>query len=538
MSETPQEAARRLSASMITKGFMPAGLHAYTNSSGDAIYWRIRLKHPDTDEKWIRPMKLNGNGYTFGEPAAPDGKPIYALPHIVNFPDAAVWIVEGEQKADALNNLGLVASTSGGATSARAVNWEPLRGRKVIIWPDNDDAGKAYAGEVANILSGLDSAVSTLDVDELGIGKGEDVIDWLVANPGATGGDIEKLPRLIEQDRINTLPCDPDSWPEPLPLVAKLAHDPYPIDALPDTIRAAAKEVQGFTKTPVPLVASSALAALSLAIQSYCDVKRAERLTGPVSLFMLTIADSGERKSTCAGFFTKAIRNYEEAQAEAAKPALRDYHAATAAWEARHSGIKDKIRQLAKASKPTGDMESLLRDLENCKPVPPRVPRLIYADATPEALAYGLAKQWPAGGVVSAEAGIVFGAHGMGKDSIMRNLGLLNTLWDGGSMTTDRRTTESFTVRNARLTVALQVQEPTLREFLNRSGDLVRGTGFLARFLVAWPESTQGFRPFTEAPDNWPNMVRFNQRISEILLNPAPIDQEGGIDPGADDTCT
>lgn len=88
-----------------------------------------------------------------------------------------------------------------------------------------------------------------------------------------------------------------------------------------------------------------------------------------------------------------------------------------------------------------------LRDLEHDKPEPPKIPRLLYADATPEALAYGLAKQWPSGGVVSAEAGIVFGSHGMGKDSVMRNLGLLNQLWDGTSLTIDRRSTESFTVR-------------------------------------------------------------------------------------------
>ena len=162
---------------------------------------------------------------------------------------------------------------------------------------------------------------------------------------------------------------------------------------------------------------------------------------------------------------------------------------------------------------------------------PPRIPRLIYADATPEALAYGLAHYWPSGGVVSAEGGLVFGSHGMGKDSIMRNLAMLNQLWDGNHLTIDRRTTESFTVKGVRLTMALQVQEPTLREFFTRSGALARGTGFLARFLVAWPESTQGYRPFTEAPANWPHLAAFNRRIAEILDQPAPIDGDGALTP-------
>ena len=324
--------------------------------------------------------------------------------------------------------------------------------------------------------------------------------------------------------------ASPD-WPEPQPLAAKVAAEPYPFDALPETIRAAVDEVQGFTKAPVPLVASSALAALSLAIQAHADVKRAEKLAGPVGLFLLTIADSGERKSTCDGFFTKVIHDYEAQQAEAAKPLVKDHRAALEGWEARRGGIKDKIRQLAKAEKPTGQLDESLRNLEHDKPEAPRVPRLIYGDATPEALKWNLAMLWPSGGVVSSEAGIVFGAHGMGKDSVMRNLATLNQLWDGADIATERRTSESFTVKGARLTIALQVQEATLRSFFDRTGALARGTGFLARFLVAWPESTQGFRPFTEAPANWPHLAQFNQRIAAILEQPAPIDEEGALCP-------
>jgi putative DNA primase/helicase len=113
----------------------------------------------------------------------------------------------------------------------------------------------------------------------------------------------------------------------------------------------------------------------------------------------------------------------------------------------------------------------------------------------------------------------------------MRNLAQLNVLWDGGNLPIDRRTSESFTVRGARLTMALQVQEVTLRSFFDRSGGLARGSGFLARFLVAWPESTQGSRPFTEPPANWPALAAFNQSIAAILEQPAPVDENGALNP-------
>ncbi|MBQ0719124.1 MAG: DUF3987 domain-containing protein [Gammaproteobacteria bacterium] len=320
-------------------------------------------------------------------------------------------------------------------------------------------------------------------------------------------------------------------WPEPLPLITKIKSEPYPLDALPETILAAVNEVLGFTQAPVPLVTGSALAALSLAAQAHADVQRAEMLAGPVGLFLLTIADSGERKSTCDSFFTKSIKAYEIEQTELAKPLIADYKAGMLAWEAKQGGIKDKIRQLAKTNKPTQVEESALLELEKIKPEAPRVPRLVYADFTPEELKWQLATGWPSAGVVSSEAGLVFGSHGMGSDSVMRNLATLNQLWDGADITTDRRTSESFTVRGARLTIALQVQEATLRSFFDKTGGLARGTGFLARFLVSSPASTQGYRPFREPPEAWPALEKFNQRITSILNQEVPIDESGALTP-------
>jgi putative DNA primase/helicase len=95
-------------------------------------------------------------------------------------------------------------------------------------------------------------------------------------------------------------------------------------------------------------------------------------------------------------------------------------------------------------------------------------------------------------GLLSSEAGVIFGGHGMSKDAITRNLATLNVLWDAAPLQVDRRGAPPFVLHGARLTIALQVQEPTLRDFFAKSGDLARGTGFLARFLLSWPESTQG----------------------------------------------
>ncbi|TGC09898.1 hypothetical protein CRG93_04525 [Escherichia sp. E2593] len=73
--------------------------------------------------------------------------------------------------------------------------------------------------------------------------------------------------------------------------------DEFPLRSLPPLIRDAVIEAQQITQAPMGLVASSALGAVSLVCQHQIDVCRLNNLRGPVSLFLLTLAESGERKT-------------------------------------------------------------------------------------------------------------------------------------------------------------------------------------------------------------------------------------------------
>jgi len=326
---------------------------------------------------------------------------------------------------------------------------------------------------------------------------------------------------------------DESEWPELYPLASAIDPLPYPVDAFPQRIRDAIEEVHAFVKAPMALVGTSALSALSVALQGHADVERARKLKGPSSVNPLVIADSGERKTTVDGFFTAAIREYEDAKRKELEPEIEEHEAAIASWQAEREGYLTAIKTAAKSGK-AGEVRKnklALEEMEHIKPKPPRVPKLLRGDDTPEKLAWSLAREWPSAGVLSSEAGVIFGAHGMSKDSVMRNLGLLNILWEGGTLDVGRRTGESFTVRGARFTVGLMVQEATLREYFERAGTLARGTGFLARFLIAWPESTQGTRFFSEPPEAWPKLAQFNARLRNILEKPVEIDDEGRLSP-------
>lgn len=323
----------------------------------------------------------------------------------------------------------------------------------------------------------------------------------------------------------------PLSWPDPQPRTSQVESLPYPLEALPGLLREAVAEAQDFTQAPLALVAVSALTALSLAGQGLADVRRAPRLQGPTSLFLLALADSGERKSTLDNLFMQPLRDWETEQADANRATLRDYQAELAAWEASRAGLKERAKGQARGGKSTRETALELRQLEDMKPEPPLIPRLLYLDSTSEALAANLAQGWPTAGLVSAEAGAVIGGHSMGRDSLTKTLALLNQLWDGSSVTIDRRTTDSFTLRGARLTAALLIQEPVLKDFLEKSGHLARGSGFLARFLLAVPESTQGSRLYKDPPEAWPALEAYQARLRHLLSLALPLDDAGRLVP-------
>jgi len=346
---------------------------------------------------------------------------------------------------------------------------------------------------------------------------------------------------MINQHQLRKLNGNPplpiiktqgQDWPDPEPLTRHEHRDPYPMEALPDVMREAVREVTNFVQCSEALTACSALAATSTVVAGLVDVRRAEKLTGPTGLYFVVVADSGERKTTADKFFTKAIRHHDNDQEEQAKPKLKQYQSDMEAWEAEKKGILQAIRKAAKDGDDTGELKKQLASVGAKKPEKPLVPRLMVGDATTEALLYRLAREWPVAGVLSSEAGRVFGGHAMGKEGLMFTLSTLNSLWDGSVVPdVDRRTSESYRLQSARLTLGLAVQPEMLRQFLDRTNGLARGSGFLARVLFARPESTQGTRKFREAPEHWPALARFHARLGELLKHPVPFDGHGRLTP-------
>lgn len=293
--------------------------------------------------------------------------------------------------------------------------------------------------------------------------------------------------------------------------MSNITQTPFPIWELPPAIGNAVDEIQRNTQAPLPLIVSSVLGAISLACQSKIDVRRLDGLVSPCSLYMLTIAESGDRKSTCDKAALKGIRYFEEAQSIALEPSFEKYRIDKSAYDEERRGVLDAIRSCARKGATTEKLKKQLVDIESRMPMEPKTPKLIFTDATPESLAFGLYKKWPSAGIMSDEGAVIFDSR------TMNNLGMLNKLWDGDTLHVDRVSSESFVVKGARLTISLMVQPKTFDKFLQKQGGLSRDNGFLARFLVSRPDSTQGTRFITTELSSTVCLTAFQNRLTEIL---------------------
>lgn len=348
------------------------------------------------------------------------------------------------------------------------------------------------------------------------------------ATVGATGIGAPATPPAVAG--VGTFwhgppPPPPPTLQMPVPLREHSSAKKYPAGALPPIIQEAILEVVEATQAPLPLVAASALSVVSACVQGLASVQRDALLSGPASLYFLTIAASGERKSTCDSLFSKSLRAWERGAADAMKHEVAKHEAAEKAWKAVDDALDKELSKAAKSGSVDHLNDRLLQHAQK-KPKPVRIPELIRMDDTPEALAAALAR-WPVTTILSAEGGLIFGAHGMNPESVTRNLAQLNAFWGGERVKRNRTTTTSVDIEGMRVTVGLQVQREVLDEFLAKAGSIARGSGYLARFLVSLPPSTMGTRLYQPPKAEMPALARFHSRVTDLLNLGVNVNEDG-----------
>lgn len=130
-----------------TLGQPTASWNYYDES--DQVIVTVYRYNTDSGKRYL-PFDVKRSSFTL-----PETRPLYNIPGIMK--SDKVILVEGEKCADALIEQGMTATTAmlGANAPIEKTDWSPLKGKHVIIWPDNDEPGKQYAEKVVKKLTFL-----------------------------------------------------------------------------------------------------------------------------------------------------------------------------------------------------------------------------------------------------------------------------------------------------------------------------------------------------------------------------------------------
>ena len=193
---------------------------------------------------------------------------------------------------------------------------------------------------------------------------------------------------------------------QPLPLLRPLPKAPdVPLADL-GPIADVVEAIAVITQAPAGLALQAVLGAVSTVAQGHADCETLHDRS-PTSLFLLTIAKSGERKSACDKLATKAIRDYQA-------PRLRQFAKDLVKYEeAQVAGYNSQIEVIE--GPPSTDT--------NVPVTRPVDPKILFEDFTLQGLVKHFVHGQPSVAIFTDEGGTFLGGHSM-KDTNKINTAL------------------------------------------------------------------------------------------------------------------
>ncbi len=481
----------RAAASSCKTGGKPRILaqYDYCDETGNLAFQVVRFEPKDFRQR--RPKSGGGWDWSVkGVRVLP-----YRLPKLLAEPARPVVVVEGEKDCDNLARIGVMATcNAGGAGKWKAQHSEFLRGRCVIVLPDNDDAGRNHGQQVAQLLHGIAESVRIVELP--GLPPKGDVSDWIAA-----GGTNAELTRLADAAPDWTPAFSPVnaalSWPEIASFDA-LGLPEFPTQSLPDELREWVEAESHATQTPADLAALLALSVCSACLARRVIVEPRPGWREPVNLFTAVLLEPGNRKSAVFAEAMKPLRELEAELIEAARPGVARAQSDRRQDEARLRKLEKTAAEkhgdeAAQARNEAGNLAADLAD--DAEPV---LPRLLVDDATAEKLGMMLAEQGGRIASMSPEGSVFDLMAGLYSKSGIPQFGVYLMGHSGDDLITDRVSRKGVRVERPALTCAYAMQPAVIKGLAENAA--FRGRGLLARFLYAAPQSWIGRREIGTAP--------------------------------------
>ena len=215
---TPRRPPKRKAAKGGEAWGIPTATYNYLDATGSIIAQveRFDWEEDGRKRKTFRPWDVATHKYQ-----APAVRPLYNLHEIARAPE--IVLCEGEKCADALMAQNISATTAMGGSNApiEATDWTPLAGRKVLVWPDNDQTGLEYADKARTAI--LAAGAVSCAVLRIPTGRPN---KWDAADAASAGEDLRALMREMLG---NTAEAERNGSPAVAPFRSWVATDPLTI---------------------------------------------------------------------------------------------------------------------------------------------------------------------------------------------------------------------------------------------------------------------------------------------------------------------
>lgn len=290
---------------------------------------------------------------------------------------------------------------------------------------------------------------------------------------------------------------DEDKWEEPVRLTppAPPVLDVKLLGGIGEMAQAVAESLQ----VPVDIPAWFGMAAASAAIGGRRTVSPKPDWSEPVTLYSMTVAAPGEKKSPSRAAMVAPITEEEQRRkAEDRHAVARDQQERriTEACLAAAEGQVVKAKTVAERKKARDNLDAVRDELEELGE--PKVPTQMLADdTTPEAAAGVMGEQGERLAVISAEGGFL-GNIG-GRYSNQPNLEIVLKAWSHEPHTVNRKNGPPLFLTRPSLTLALAVQ-PGMLAGLGDMAEVFESRGFTGRFIFSVPLSMVGQRTYDTVP--------------------------------------
>lgn len=295
----------------------------------------------------------------------------------------------------------------------------------------------------------------------------------------------------------------------------------YPVESLPTVLCNVVASLNEDTGIPVELIGSAVLSAASLACQALIEVVSPHNSQPEqCSLYLLTIAESGEGKTTVHKRIMSLFHEFSQKMDNIYKVLSEEYEAELDIWKTKNKGIQSALRKASKDRDDTQIYEDEIKALNKKKPNKPKRLRILYENITSAALIRGLI-EYPNAAIISDEAISFFQGY------VKNEYGFLNKAWDGSTYSFERRDFDGVSV-NACMTMGLMVQSDVFKDYLKKNGTLAHSSGFLSRFLIAEVESSRGLRKANVSHEKSDSAIQeLHYRIDILLESQARKFSEG-----------